>query len=52
MEDIIDVEIIDIYDGEPVKEDQISYTFKIEALSMEAIKNCRDILIGFGGTSR
>ena len=52
VEDIIGVEIIDIYKGSPIKENQISYTFKIFALSEEAIEECISILKGFGGITR
>lgn len=52
FEDIIDVIIIDIYKGEPIKENQISYTFKIISLSEEAIERCISTLVGFGGISR
>ena len=52
FEDIIDVIIIDIYDGSPIKENQISYTFKIISLSEESIEECIETLEGFGGISR
>ena len=52
VEDIIDVEIIDIYKGEPIKENQISYTFNIKALDKESIENCVNLLKGFGGITR
>lgn len=52
VEDIIGVEIIDIYDGEPIKENQISYTFKILSLSEDSIEECTKVLKGFGGITR
>ncbi|MBQ2962806.1 prephenate dehydrogenase [Methanobrevibacter sp.] len=52
VEDIIGVEIIDIYKGEPIKENQISYTFKILSLTEDAIEECIKILTGFGGITR
>ncbi len=52
FENIVDVIIIDIYKGEPIKENEISYTFKIISLNEEAIENCIDTLIGFGGVTR
>lgn len=52
FENIIDVIIIDIYKGEPIKENEISYTFKIISLTEEAIEDCIDTLIGFGGVTR
>ena len=52
VEDIIGVEIIDIYKGEPINENQISYTFKILSLSEDSIEECIKILKGFGGTTR
>ena len=52
FENIIDVIIIDIYKGEPIKENEISYTFKIISLTEEAIEDCIDTLIGFGGITR
>ena len=52
VEDIIGVEIIDIYKGEPIKENQISYTFKILSLSEDSIEECINVLEGFGGISR
>lgn len=52
FENIVDVIIIDIYKGEPIKENEISYTFKIISLTEEAIEDCIDTLIGFGGITR
>lgn len=52
IDGIIDVEIIDIYKGEPIKENQISYTFKIKSLSKESIEECIKLLKGFGGITR
>lgn len=52
IEDIIDVEIIDVYKRSPIKENEISYTFKIKSLSKESIKECEKVLKGFGGISR
>ena len=52
FENIVDVIIIDIYKGEPIKENEISYTFKIISLTEEAIVDCIDTLIGFGGITR
>lgn len=52
LKDIIDVVIIDIYKGSPIKENEISYTFKIESISEEAIEECISILKGFGGITR
>ena len=52
VEDIIGVEIIDIYKGEPIKENQISYTFKILSLSEDSIEECINVLKGFGGITR
>ena len=52
IDGIIDVEIIDIYKGEPIKENQISYTFKIKSLSQESIEECIKLLKGFGGITR
>ena len=52
VEDVIGVEIIDIYKGEPIKENQISYTFKILSLSENSIEECINVLEGFGGITR
>ena len=52
VENIIGVEIIDIYKGEPIKETQISYTFKILSLSEDSIEECIKVLEGFGGITR
>ena len=52
FDNIVDVIIIDIYKGEPIKENEISYTFKIISLTEEAIEDCIDTLIGFGGITR
>ena len=51
-ENIIDVIIIDIYEGSPIKENEISYTFKILSISEESIDECIKILKGFGGITR
>lgn len=50
--DIVDIEITDIYKGSPIKENEVSYTFKIQSLSKESIEECEKILKGFGGTLR
>ncbi|MBR4397180.1 MAG: prephenate dehydrogenase, partial [Methanobrevibacter sp.] len=52
VEDVIGVEIIDIYTGDPIKENQISYTFKILSLSEDSIEECIKVLKGFGGITR
>ena len=52
MEDIIGMEIIDIYTGDPINENQISYTFKIFSLSENSIEECINVLEGFGGITR
>ena len=52
VEDVIGVEIIDIYKEEPIKENQISYTFKILSLSEDSIEECINVLKGFGGITR
>lgn len=52
VENIIGIEIIDIYKGEPIKENQISYTFKILSLSEDSIEECIKVLKGFGGITR
>ena len=52
VEDIIGMEIIDIYTGDPINENQISYTFKIFSLSENSIEECINVLEGFGGITR
>ena len=52
IDDVVDVEIIDIYKGEPIKEDEISYTFSIQSLSKESIEECEKLIKGFGGITR
>ena len=52
IDGIIDIEIIDIYKGDPISEDQISYTFNIQSLTKESIEECKRILTGFGGITR
>ena len=50
--DIVDIEITDIYKGSPIKENEVSYTFKIQSLSKESIEECEKLIKGFGGITR
>ncbi len=50
--DITNVEIADIYEGHQIDDNEISYTFKIDSLSKEGIKECKEVLEGFGGIIR
>ena len=52
IDDVVDVEIIDIYKGGPIKEDEISYTFSIQSLSKESLEECEKLIKGFGGITR
>ena len=52
VKDITNVEIIDIYNGEQIKDHKVSYTFKIEGISKDSIMECENILKGFGAIIR
>ena len=52
IKNIIDVHLIDTYDGPQIDEDSISLTFSITALSKEDIDNVKKLFTGFGGKIR
>lgn len=52
IDNIIDVKLIDTYDGPQIDDDFISLTFKVTALSKEDIENVKTLFTGFGGTIR
>ena len=52
IENIIDVELIDTYNGPQISDDSISLTFKVDAISKEDIENVKKLFTGFGGIIR
>ena len=52
LDNIIDVELIDMYSGPQIDDDCISLTFEVTALSKEDISNVKKLFTGFGGTLR
>lgn len=49
---IIDINLIDAYNGPQIPDDCISLTFEVTALTKEAIDNVEKLFVGFGGTIR
>ncbi|MBQ2652475.1 MAG: prephenate dehydrogenase [Methanobrevibacter sp.] len=49
---IIDVKLIDAYNGPQIDEDSISLTFEVTALSKADIENVKNLFTGFGGIIR
>lgn len=52
IENIIDVKLVDAYDGPQIDDDHISLTFVVTALCKRDIENVRKLFTGFGGTIR
>ena len=52
MDNIIDIRLIDAYNGPQIDENSISLTFEVEALSKSDIENVIKLFTGFGGTIR
>ena len=52
MYNIIDIKLIDAYNGPQIDEDSISLTFEVIALSNQDIENVEKLFTGFGGTIR
>lgn len=52
LNNIIDVEITDVYQGPQIKKEDVSLTFKVSGLYKESIGNVKSLLTGFGGIIR
>ena len=52
IENIIDIQLTDAYNGPQIDDDLISLTFAVSAISREDIENVRKLFTGFGGTIR
>ncbi len=52
MYNIIEIDLIDAYNGPQIDENSISLTFEVVALSKEAIENVKKLFTGFGGIIR
>jgi len=52
IDNIIDVEITDIYTGHQITDDSISMTFKIKSFDKTTIMSVENLLKGFGGIIR
>ena len=52
LDNIIDIKLIDAYNGPQIADESISLTFEIIALEKDAIRNVEELFIGFGGTIR
>lgn len=52
IENIVDIHLNDAYTGPQIKDDFISLTFKVVALSRDAFDNVEKLFKGFGGTIR
>lgn len=52
LDNIIEVKIIDVYQGPQIQEDHLSLTFEVTGLYKKSIKNVKKLLTGFGGKIR
>lgn len=52
MDNIIDIKLIDAYDGPQIDDKHISLTFVVTALYKKDLENVRKLFTGFGGTLR
>lgn len=50
IDNIINVELIDTYNGPQIDDGSISLTFEVTALSKDDIENVKKLFTGFGGT--
>lgn len=49
---ILNIKLIDAYNGPQISEDSISLTFEVVAISKEDIQKVKELFIGFGGVIR
>ncbi len=52
LDNIIDIKLIDAYNGPQIDENSISLTFEVNALEKDAIENVKKLFTGFGGIIR
>jgi prephenate dehydrogenase len=52
LDNIIDIELIDTYDGPQIDDKFISLTFLVTALTKKDIEKVKELFTGFGGTIR
>lgn len=52
IDNVISVNLVDVYNGPQIEKEHISLTFKVEALNKEAIDEVKSLLTGFGGIIR
>ena len=52
MKNIIDIRLVDVYDGPQIDDDHISLTFEVTALYNEDIEKVIRLFTGFGGNIR
>ena len=52
LDNIIDIHLIDAYNGPQIADGSISLTFEIVALEKDAIDNVEKLFTGFGGVIR
>ena len=52
IDNIINVKLIDTYNGPQIDDGSISLTFEVTALSKDDIENVKKLFTGFGGTIR
>ena len=52
VDEIVNVELTDTYNGPQIDEESTSYTFEISGLSNKSIENCKSLIQGFGGIIR
>lgn len=52
IENIISIRLTDAYNGPQIKEDSVSLTFEVTALSRDDIENVKKLFTGFGGIIR
>ena len=52
MDNIVDIRLIDAYNGPQIDNNSISLTFEVSALSKSDIDNVKKLFVGFGGVIR
>ena len=52
IDNVISVDLVDVYNGPQIEKEHVSLTFKVEALNKEAIDEVKSLLTGFGGIIR
>jgi prephenate dehydrogenase len=52
LDNIIKIQLVDVYTGSQIDEDKVSITFKVKTFDFESFKNLENLLKGFGAILR